>query len=381
MAAARPLAATLLLMLAFGSIHAFSLFLAPLEAATGATRADVSLVYGLALAALTGAVLGAQWLMAKFAPWQLAVAGCILAALGLALAAGAPPLLLAQLGYGLLFGAANGVAYASCLVIADGLGAKGSGWRIGAVTATYALGAAMAAILLGQALPAVGWRDSLLGLAALFALLAGCAGLLLRGIRIDPQTVPRREPGRAQLWPYWLAYGASVAAGLMVLGHAAAIAGPSASDAVATMLAALANAAGGLVAALAADRIAGPRLLALVSLLSLAGLALLLAGGPGAPLAGISLVALAYGAHIAVFPVVIRRAFGAASFAWAYGRVFTAWGIAGIAAPWLAGALFDPSAGYHMAFVAATAVAALGLACNVVLRASARPPTAGVSRD
>jgi hypothetical protein len=98
-------------------------------------------------------------------------------------------------------------------------------------------------------------------------------------------------------------------------------------------------------------------------------------------LAGIGLVALAYGAHIATFPVAIRRTFGAASFAWAYGWVFTAWGIAGIAAPWLAGALFDPSTGYQMAFVAAMAVAALGLACNLVLGASARPPTAGVSRD
>lgn len=381
MAAARALAAAMLLMLAFGSIHAFSLFLMPLENATGAARADVSLVYGLALAALTVAVLGARPLMGWLAPWQLAIAACLLAALGLAVAAAAPPLLLAQLGYGLLFGAANGIAYASCLVIAGGIVAAGSGWRIGAVTAAYALGAALAAILLGQALPAFGWRHSLLGLAALFALLAAVAGLLLPGIRVGAQIVPCREPGGARLWRYWLAYGASVAAGLMVLGHAAAIAGPSSSGAAATMLAGLANAAGGLAAALSADRIAAPRLLALTSLISLAGLALLLGGGPGAATAGIGLVALAYGAHIAAFPVAIRQAFGGASFAWAYGRIFTAWGIAGITAPWLAGTLFEAASGYRRAFVAAMTIAALGLACNLALIAPAAGSTAGESLD
>ena len=42
---------------ALGSVHAFSVFLAPLEAAFGVSRASVSMIYSTALVALTASVL------------------------------------------------------------------------------------------------------------------------------------------------------------------------------------------------------------------------------------------------------------------------------------------------------------------------------------
>ncbi len=385
MAAGRPLMASALLMLAFGSVHAFSLFLAPLEQATGASRASVSLVYGLALGALTLAVLGARPLLARYGAARLAVAACLIAALGLGVASKAPPLLLTQVGYGVLFGGANGIAYASCLVIAGGVARAGSGFWLGAVTATYALGAALAAVLLGLALPVVGWQGSLIALAGLFMVLGAGAGLLLHGLMMGVQVVPGAAAQRTGLWRHWLAYGASVAAGLMVLGHAAAMvdaaAGTPGLGAAATVLAGLANALGGLAAAVAVDRTTAARLLGATSGLSIAGLALLLGGGTVASVAGIGLVALAYGAHIAAFPVAIRSTFGAECFAWAYGRVFTAWGVAGIATPWLAGALYAPEPGYRWALTAALVAAVFGLAFNLTLAPDIHGPTTGVSHE
>lgn len=82
-----------------------------------------------------------------------------------------------------------------------------------------------------------------------------------------------------------------------------------------------------------------------------------------------------YGAHIAAFPAAIRRMFGAESFAWAYGRVFTAWGAAGILARWLAGALYGVAMGYTWAFELAALAASLGLALNATL------PRDGVQPD
>ena len=52
-------------------------------------------------------------------------------------------------------------------------------------------------------------------------------------------------------------------------------------------------------------------------------------------------IGFAYGAIIAVYPYAVAYYFGAAAAAKIYGRVFTAWGLAGLGAPWLAGYLFD----------------------------------------
>ncbi len=62
-----------------------------------------------------------------------------------------------------------------------------------------------------------------------------------------------------------------------------------------------------------------------------------------------------YGAIIAVYPVAIANRFGAAGPR-VYGRVFTAWGFAGLAAPWAAGAIYDLEASYTAALVVAAAI-------------------------
>ena len=62
-----------------------------------------------------------------------------------------------------------------------------------------------------------------------------------------------------------------------------------------------------------------------------------------------SVVGFAYGAIIAVYPAAVTAHYGAARSARVYGRVFTAWGLAGLAGPWLAGALYDLSGTYSVA--------------------------------
>ena len=53
----RVIAAAGLLCLVLGSVHAFSVFLVPLEAAYSASRAQISLIYSFALITLTISVL------------------------------------------------------------------------------------------------------------------------------------------------------------------------------------------------------------------------------------------------------------------------------------------------------------------------------------
>ena len=99
----------------------------------------------------------------------------------------------------------------------------------------------------------------------------------------------------------------------------------------------------------------------LCGLPGLAALALLvLAAEPGAAttLLGLGAVGLSYGAIIAVCPAAVSHYFGPLESARVYGRVFTAWGLAGLAAPWAAGHLYDLYDSYRPA-LAAAAIAAL----------------------
>ena len=72
-----------------------------------------------------------------------------------------------------------------------------------------------------------------------------------------------------------------------------------------------------------------------------------------------------YGAIIAAYPVAVITCFGAPASPRIYGRVFTAWGLAGVVGPWVAGWLYDTSGDYQraltIAVVSSVIAAAVGL--------------------
>ena len=76
----------------------------------------------------------------------------------------------------------------------------------------------------------------------------------------------------------------------------------------------------------------------------------------GPAIALLSAVGFAYGAVIAVYPYAISEYFGDLGPK-VYGRVFTAWGFAGLAGPWTAGRLYDASGSYGTALAAASVIA------------------------
>jgi OFA family oxalate/formate antiporter-like MFS transporter len=75
--------------------------------------------------------------------------------------------------------------------------------------------------------------------------------------------------------------------------------------------------------------------------------------GLGLVTATLGLAGFCYGVLIAVVPAEVRRIGGPQSFAVNYGRVFTAWGVAGVAGPVMAGYLYDLTLGYGVALAAA----------------------------
>jgi OFA family oxalate/formate antiporter-like MFS transporter len=77
---------------------------------------------------------------------------------------------------------------------------------------------------------------------------------------------------------------------------------------------------------------------------------------PIAAIVCLGVIGFCYGALIAVYPYTVALAFGPRLSAQAYGRVFTAWGAAGLAAPWLAGYLYDSSGNYYAALLVAAGI-------------------------
>ncbi len=371
------LAGCTVLSLVMGSVHAFSVFLEPLESRFEVGRDLASLTYSLALVALTLGVLVGHRVYGRLSPPGLVALLSLAAAGGLLLSAYAQTIVAVWLGYSAIFGFANGLGYGFALQFVAQANPRRSGLAMGLVTAVYALGAALAPLLLWDAVIGGGLTAGLVTMAAIVACAAPLAVLLLwrAGEPFQREEAKGEPPARADggvLLLLWLGYGAGVAAGLAAIGHATGIArAGGAADAAlraAPIAIAAANMTGGLLGGWLCDRLAPRRLLIVLPLLSAVALGALAAGARGEALVvGLAAVGFAYGAIIAVYPAAIARRFGVLAGVRIYGRVFTAWGTAGLLAPWAAGLLFDLSGSYRAALIAAAVLALLSCAAAVRL--------------
>ena len=350
------LAASLLAAI-LGSVHAFSVFLAPLEARFDQPRGMVSLTYSLALVVLTLAVLwGHRW-YGRWSAGRFVTGICLLGAAGALFAALAPNLMLVWLGYSVLFGCANGLGYGFGLQIAAQANPGREGMAMGVVTAAYALGAVLSPAGFAAAVASGGYRAAMLGLMAVLLLTGPVSGGLMHlsraGFKHAGQQAARARVPLISLLLLWLGYGAGVAAGLMTIGHAAGIGtalGFSGADWVAPAVIAICNLTGSLIAGQLADKVTPLRILIGLPLLSAAAACLLARADDASHLLlMLGVIGFAYGGIIAAYPAAIAKIFGVLDGPSIYGRVFTAWGTAGLLAPWLAGSLFDLTGAYRVA--------------------------------
>lgn len=375
----------MLLAFVLGSVHAFSVFLEPLEQRFDAPRSSVSLTYSLALAFITVGVLFGYRAYAYLRPALLAALLCAVAAAGCMLAATMDSLPMLWLGYSVLFGCANGLGYGLALQSAAQSNPTRKGLAMGLVTAAYAVGAVVAPLLFQMLLQLGGFAGAMWGLsAALVAIIPFVAGLLHRGgamievEQLSPSSSSRpsssfgdgkesNDPGL--IFGLWLGYGTAVAAGLMAIGHATGIAraGGLGDGLVlsAPIIIAAFNVLGSFVGGGLADRIEIKHLLIGLPACSALPLLILSCFDSGhIVLFGLALVGFAYGGIISVYPAAVSYLFGDSAGVRIYGRVFTAWGTAGLFAPWFAGFLFEWFGNYRIALGVA---AALGLVSMVTV--------------
>jgi MFS family permease len=163
----------------------------------------------------------------------------------------------------------------------------------------------------------------------------------------------------------------------MTIGHAVGIASSQKFEGAiwaAPALIAASSLAGSLIAGRWVDQIPAPRLLVGLPVLSVAALGLFsIPISLGLMMCCLAVVGFSYGGVIAAYPAVIAKMFGAENSARIYGRVFTAWGCAGVVSPWLAGRLFDSTGSYQWALRIAGLLGLLSICAILAFFRRGRP--------
>lgn len=384
--AGHALAGASLLNAGLGTFYAWSVFVAPFEASLDASRAEVSGVFSVATACFVALMLLGPTLYGRIPMRWLAALASLMAAAGLALAAWAMWLPLVVLGYGVLFGAANGLGYGLALHVVSVRFERRRGLATGVVVMAYALGAAVAAPLLSGVIPRLGLDVTLAVLALVFVVLAAAMVPLLGAARVE--AAGRRERATARDWAratvatvtqrlfgqMWLAYALGAGAGLMMIGHAAGLmADHGASARVIAwgpVIISLGNGVGRVAAGWLGD------LLAIRWVLTAAGaaggavlLAVYVYPDPASVGAALAVMGGGYGIMAAGYPIAVAHYYGADQVGPVYGRLFTAWGVGGALGPAAAGAIHDTAGGYGAAVLAAAAAAAVAAVLTALLPA------------
>jgi len=358
-------------VMGLGVLYAWSVLIEPVQAHFGIDRTGTGMVFSISIAVFTLAVMAAPRLCAGWRLSAVGAAACFMGAAGLAAAAMAPAFPLFLVAYGGVFAAASGLGYSAGLQMAVMSGVARPGLATGVIVAAFALGAVVLGPVMGQ-ISVTGTLAAALSLPA-----AILAGVCVLGVAVqrrypsldagfparDKVSTAHRQCATTSrnwlIWLLWCGFATGAAGGLMVLGHAAGIVaeqgGSVALAGIAVSMIAAGNAIGRFTSGAIADRL-GPRAVLLLAALILGLSTGLMSLAISTTISVIALAGtgLAYGVMATGYPVAVHRFFGADQFGPIYGRVFTAWGIAGLIAPFAAGWMFDRTGSYQLALQLAT---------------------------
>jgi len=365
------LPAVILIQTCLGGLYAWSAFVPSLRADFGYTAGQTQLVFGLAIAAFTLAMVFAGRLLIPWGPRRVALLGGLLFACGhLTSSASAGQYVWLLAGSGLLSGSGIGFGYVAALT-------TGMQWfpmRKGLVAGMAVAGFGAGAILLSS-LTTVLLRNGhkVLDIFQIVGLGYGAAVCLAAAFLFRPPFVAGGRGHMAlkailQDRVFWaLATGifCGTFSGLLVIGSLKPIGmdgGATSGTATAAIsLFALGNASGRLAWGWLFDRFGYP-VIPLSLVFQGATLTLLLVArcAPSAFSASAFMVGFGFGACFVVYAAQVALRYGAVHVASVYPLVFLAHGVAGITGPPLGGFLYDCTRSYVWALFAGMAVLTFG---------------------
>ena len=244
------------------------------------------------------------------------------------------------------------------------------GYTIGLITASYAFGAVAFSMVYPFLFSYFGFINGyIIGLVSLSSIvMIGLISFKFSNVHIKKEldTDTQIQFKSSKIILLWFGYFLTVFSGLMTIGHAVPLiisfGGPLLTAISSITMMTLGSAFAGIYAGWLVDRYGCKRpllIILLINCLALTGLVTV----SNVHLLIVLLVTISsiYGAVIAIYPTLVNHLVGNDLSAKIYGRVFTAWGAAGLISPSLAGWLFEKNNNYDTSILFAASVSVIAV--------------------
>ena len=385
--------------IALGTLYAWSVFVAPLEKEFGWKRAETSNVFTIAVVVFALTFIVAGRLQDKYGPFWVSLTGGVLVSLGFFLCAFTHSLNYLYVCFGVIGGLGNGFGYATPIPVMSKWFPDKRGLAVGLAVGGYGGGSAIFGPLANlKLIPAYGVHTTFMILGGIFLVMTVFGAFLLHNPPVGYKpagwtpapaakaagTTYEFTPGEVLRTPtfyfMWVAYALGTSAGLMVISQLVPFAKSVhvSTAELATMglvVGAVANAAGRILSGWMSDALGRLNVLRVMIAISMIAMPILYQVGGNVTLlyATVFVVYWCYGTQLSVNGSTAADFWGTKNAGINYGMLFTAWGVAGIIGPRIAGVLFDKYKNYQMAFYWAAGLAAVALLFELMAKRPAVP--------
>jgi MFS transporter, OFA family, oxalate/formate antiporter len=390
--------------LALGALYAWSVFVAPLEKEFGWKRAQTSTIFTIAVVVFALSFIAAGRLQDKKGPFWVSVTGGVLVSVGFFLSSYTTSLEWIFFVFGALGGIGNGFGYATPIPVMAKWFPDKRGLAVGLAVAGYGGGSAIfGPLALNWLIPSYGWRATFQILGVIFFVMTMVGAFLLRnppagykppGWAPAPAAksaatgfdfTPSETLKTPSFYFMWVAYALGTVAGFMAISQLVPFAksvGLGAVAATAIVVGAVGNAAGRILSGALSDAIGRLNVLRLMIAVSAIAMPILVAVGGHGVLFLVVVFATywCYGTQLSVNASTCSDFWGTKNAGLNYGLLFTAWGVAGIIGPRVAGVLFDKYQNYQVAFYTAGVLAVVALVFEYLAKRPAVPTKAEMAK-
>ena len=348
----------------FGVVYSFAAFFEPFAGEFQASRAQVSLVFGLC--GLIYFVLGAfaGMLADRFGPQRVTGAGMVCIAASLLAGSAAGSMAQVTLAWGVGLGVGLALVYTPAIGCVQPWFTRRRGLAAGIASAGIGAGTLVVPVAAAAAIAQWQWRGAMVALAVGVATVGLAAALQLRRAPAAMKPAGGVVPGtplgvalrsRRFLWLYLMCLLGAPAM-FVPFAHLSASArdlGIGEAQAVGLVgLIGIGSLAGRLAIGALADRIGrGPTLVVVMASLG-TSMGLWLLARDYAAFAVFALwMGVSYGGSVSLMPALCMDFFGARAVSSVIGTLYTGAALGNLAGPWAAGRLFDATGSYAAAVV------------------------------
>jgi len=378
--------------LALGTLYAWSVFVAPLEARFGWKRADTSMVFTIAVVALAISFAIGGRIQDKFGPLPCSLVGGILVSVGFYLCSFTTSLTYLYVCFA-IWGLGNGFGYSTPIPVMAKWFPDKRGLAVGLAVGGYGAGSAIFGPLAQlKLIPAYGLPTTFRILAAIIFVMTIAGAFLLRNppegyqpegwspaaaksAAVAHQFTPGEMLRTRTFYLMWVGYALGCSAGLMVISQLVPFAKSVgiAAAALSTMtlvVGAVGNGMGRIFSAWMSDRLGRINVLRIMIGIGIVAMPALYAVGGNVALLFIAVFVVywCYGTQLSVNGAAASDFWGTKNAGVNYGILFSAWGVAGIIGPRIGGVLYDRYHDYQAAFYTAAVLAAVALICEMGAR-------------